>query len=137
MKNYEKERHIMVSNLELWAARICVLAILAMSGWATKEFHYSQISLNTKISKVEKELEDTKPRDIITALNNSNKELQEKLGEVEDKVLSKEDVRSIIMDHSPWPLVEKDWETWRLRIETDLIEIRKDIQSIMEDRNVK
>ena len=129
-KKESEKRHVVVSNFEMWAARICVLAILCLSGWVTKEFHYSQVSLNNKITRVEQELDVTKPKDVLEALEESNEKTHSKIDKLNDKILSKEDVRSIIMDHSPWPLVEKDWETWRLRIEKDLIEIRQDLNKI-------
>lgn len=125
----QEKRVIIISKVEMWFARLFVTSILLLTGWLVKDYYNSQLSINEKITAVETELRETKPKDVLQAVNDLARE-----------TLTKEDVRTIVKENSPWPLVEKEWDTWRLKIEeriqnwnTSMLKIEKEIFELRKD----
>jgi len=53
---------------------------------------------------------------------------------LEKKVLSKDDIKSIIIEVSPWTRDSKQWDVWKLEIEKRIYALERDIQKIKEEK---
>jgi hypothetical protein len=111
---------VKVSKLELWFARIIIGVVSGTLVWFASSFNSYQVQM----ARMETELEITKPSEVLAAVN-----------KLEKSILSKEDIKSIIWENSPWSLEVKEWETWKLETEKRLFSLERDINKLKEEAN--
>ena len=111
---------VKVSKLELWIARAVIGVVSGTLVWFAASFNQYQVQM----ARVETELEITSPSEVLAAVN-----------KLEKSILSKEDVKSVIFESSPWSLEVKEWETWRLETEKRLFSLERDINKLKEEVN--
>lgn len=131
--NENNQRHIVVSKFEMWIARLMILAILGVTGWFVKDYHYNRVKQGEVIAAVKQELNDTKPKDILEALNNNTAALRDMISDVDKKVLTKDDIKSIVFESSPWAKDNPEWHTWKLEIEKRTLVLEKDHEVMRRD----
>jgi hypothetical protein len=111
---------VKISKLELWIARGAIGVVSGALVWFATSFNAYQVQM----AKVETELSITKPSEVLAAVN-----------KLERAILSKEDIKSIIFENSPWSLEVKEWETWKLETEKRLFSLERDIHKLKEEAN--
>jgi len=111
---------VQVSKVELWFGRGLMGIVTAVLVWVASTLQNTQVQM----AEVRKELEITKPSEVLAAVN-----------ALDRKVLGKEDIKSIIIENSPWNFASKDWETWKLETEKRLYTLERDINKLKEEAN--
>jgi len=66
-------------------------------------------AMRLEITEIKAELGFATPREVLSAVNN-----------LSSKLISEQRVVQLIENHAPWLKERRDWETWRLRIDSRL-----------------
>lgn len=86
----------------MWVIRLAGSAMLAILGWIGAQFQTALIH----VAEIRRELEITKPAEIVKALHELRKE-----------TLTSEQIQAIIQTNSPWTRDSTDWVMWRNKID--------------------
>lgn len=93
---------VSVSAIEMWIIRIVGMILVSVLGWIGVQFQTALLH----IAEIRKELEITRPADVLDAVR-----------ELERVALTKDEVREIVVDKAQWPAERDDWFEWRGRVE--------------------
>lgn len=87
-------------------------------GEVTVDFQEAIIKVTSDVSAIKKELDDTRPRDVLAAVNELSKD-----------VIKRTELVELFALRSPWSMEKSGWEEWRQQTDKKLERIETRISS--------